>query len=142
MEELINKEFTGIYSLIIHEGDIKIPLLDSLVLQGSVEFQLHTQQSKLSVWNVIEGDYIVDGEFESEEISLNVVLDKSFTIENIIVYYDDSESYELGLILETNDLNIYILRLADELELVEKARFDSAFEITKHILREVDLSDI
>ncbi|OUS01592.1 hypothetical protein A9Q86_07400 [Flavobacteriales bacterium 33_180_T64] len=123
--EIINKTFTSIERLVITEGGENYELLDSLIFrnQNSGEiFQMITNQKEFKTIR-IEENYLLDGEYNPEKIEEKEIISEQFTIINIQFIEDETNSYIIAFVIQTESGKHHFIRLVDEINYVAEIEF-------------------
>lgn len=131
MKQLINKIFSGIYRIIIHEDSEKYEIEDSIVLKGSVSFQLFTNQENLNIIKLSDSNYHIDGEFDYNHIELLPIIEEVIEINKILVVYDQSINQIIAFSIKGTGKDFYFIRNSDEIFVVQESEYESMVSSNK-----------
>lgn len=137
-KQLVGLEFDSFYKINIQEEDETYTLHDSILIAGMADknrFQIFTNQTGISIFNLNEGELYVDGEYAIESILPEPILNTDkFVIEDIHCIWDAYQLYILAFVFYTSKEPFYFIRLSDEIGMVQKDVFDQTISNVKHLL--------
>jgi len=136
--DILNKEFTSLMNIIIKEDSHIYNLTDCIILKGdNSKFQIFTNQMGVFVIDLNKEELLIEGEYEIEELIYNEI--KKFDLIIIIsakIIWDINKNYILGFILSSAQKSFYFIRLVDEIEFVEKEKFDFILSKIKYYIQD------
>ncbi|WP_435524624.1 hypothetical protein [Chryseobacterium indoltheticum] len=116
MNKLINKTFSGIYRIVLHEDKNKYELEDSIVLKGSETYQLITNQENLEILK-INDNFHIDGEYDYDKIELLPIVNATINISKIILVFDEKINQSIAFTIKSSINEYFFIRLSDEINL-------------------------